>query len=437
MSKKKPLADRMRPENFEEYVGQEHIIGEGKLLRRAIQADALRSIILYGPPGVGKTSLASVISKMTKAIFVQLNATIAKKSDIVDVVEQAKKMEMGMGKKTILFIDEIHRFKKDQQDALLPFVENGTIILIGATTENPFFEVNRALLSRSTLFELKPLTNEDIKKALIKTIESEKGLREYNVSITEDALNHLVDVSNGDLRRAYNALELAVETTPPNEKGERIITLSIAEESIQKRAINYDKHGSEYYNIMSAFSKSMRGGDSTAALHWFARMLQAGEDPKAIMRRVITHAAEDVGLANPQALVVATAAMQALEFVGMPEARIPMSQAIIYICESPKSNAVYKAINQAIYDVENKPLGEVPLHLRDTHYEGAKQLSNGEGYIYPHNIPGNWVPQQYAPDNIHGLEYYQPTNNGTEAKIRQARKERLRKYEEYKNNLLK
>ncbi|AEO93341.1 clamp loader of DNA polymerase [Bacillus phage G] len=435
--KQKPLAHRMRPESLSEFIGQKHILGEGMLLRKAIEKDMLRSIIFYGPPACGKTSLAYVISKTTKSIFVQLNAVTAKKSDIMDVIDQAKKMEIGMGKKTILFLDEIHRFNKGQQDSLLPYVEDGTITLIGATTENPFFEINGALISRSTIFKLEPLSKKDIRDALVVAIDKEYS----DVNADLDALEHIADVANGDLRAAYNSLELAVLMSEPSEKSVadsdkllKRITLQIVEESSQKRAINYGKGDSNHYDIMSAFSKSMRGSDSTAALHWFARMLQAGEDPKAIMRRVMTHAAEDVGLANPQALVVATSAMTALEFTGMPEARIPMSQAIIYICESPKSNAVYRAIDRAINDVNNKELGEVPLSLRDTHYKGAKDFGHGEGYIYPHNIPGNWLPQQYAPDNIHGSDYYKPTNNGFEIKVKELRKRREDNYAKYKGH---
>lgn len=437
MNKQKPLAFRMRPNSLDTFIGQKHILGEGKLLRRAIEADMLKAIILYGPPGTGKTSLAHVVSKTTKSTFVQLNATTAKKSDITDVIDHAKKMEIGMGQKTILFLDEIHRFNKGQQDSLLAAVEDETIILIGATTENPFFEINSAILSRSTIFKLESLTTKEIKDALIVAIDKEYD----DVTFDEEALEHIANVANGDLRAAYNALELAVLTTEPSIKSAiedkllKKITLEVAEESIQKRVIKYDKGGSNHYDIMSAFSKSMRGGDSTAALHYFARMLQAGEDPKAIMRRVITHSAEDVGLANPQALVVATAAMQALEVTGIPEARIPMAQAIIYICESSKSNAVYKAISKAISDVENKELLDVPTHLRDTHYKGSKEFGHGEGYIYPHNIPFNWVPQQYAPDNIHGSDYYEPTNNGFESKVRQQRKQREENYEKYRNKM--
>lgn len=420
----KPLADRMRPNSIEDYVGQKHILGEGKLLRRAIKADMLKSIILWGPPGTGKTSLAHVISKATDARFVQLNATNAKKSDVVDVIEMAKQMLIGQQRKTILFIDEIHRFNKGQQDALLPAVEDGTIILIGATTENPSFEVNGALLSRSTLFKLELLKEEDIKYALSRAVEKEFP----SVEVLDEALNHIANVANGDLRTAYNAIELAILTTSP--RGEKItIRLHDAEESIQRRVIRYDKGGSNHYDIMSAFSKSLRGGDSSAALHYFARMIEAGEDPKAIVRRLITHSAEDVGLANPQALVVCTSAMQALQVIGMPEARIPISQAIIYVCESPKSNAVMQAISQAFHDVQTKPAGEVPVHLRDSHYPGAKQLGHGEGYVFPHALPGNFTPnQQYLPDNLVGASYYKPTNNGFEAKVRAMRKERVEKY---------
>lgn len=434
--KRRPLADRMVPENFDEYIGQKEIVGEGKLLRRAIEADMLRSLILYGPPGCGKTSLAKLISKMTKSIFVELNATDASKGDVKDVIEQAKKMYMGTEKKTILFIDEIHRFNKGQQDTLLPSVADGTITLIGATTENPYFEVNSALISRSTIFKLEPLTEEDIKEGLLRSLSSEKGLKDYNVVIQDEALDHFANISNGDLRPAYNALELAVLTTQPKD-GIIEITLEVAEDSIQQRSIRYDKGGSNHYDTMSAFIKSMRGGDATAALHYFARMIKAGEDPKALARRIIIHAAEDVGMANPQALVVATSAFTALEVCGITEGSIPLAEAIIYICESSKSNAVYNAIHQAFADVENKPLEEIPNSLRDTHYKGAKDYGNGKGYIYPHNIPGGWCPQQYAPDNIHNSNYYKPTNNGFEATVNKTRQQRLEKYQQWKDSFNK
>lgn len=431
----RPLAHRMRPETLEEYIGQKHILGEGKLLRRAIEADTLQSLILYGPPSCGKTSLSYVISKITDAVFVQLNATEAKKSDIVDVISMAKKRMLGQSRKTILFIDEIHRFNKGQQDALLPAVEDGTVILIGATTENPHFEVNAALLSRSRIFQLQPLEHNDIENAIFAALESPKGLKDYHVNISQESVDHISNVANGDLRAAYNALELAVLTTPKNDAGEINITLEIAEESIQKRVVRYDKGGSEHYNIMSAFSKSLRGGDSTAALHYFARMIKAGEDPKAIVRRLITHSAEDVGLANPQALVVCTAAFQALEVIGMPEARLVIGEAIVFVAESPKSNSIYNAVNKAFDDIRDKELMPVPIHLRDTHYPGARELGNGEGYLYPHNVPGNWIPQQYAPDNIHGSNYYVPTSNGSELKIRKLRDERIKNYKKLKGEL--
>lgn len=435
MNKCKPLADRMRPKSLDEFIGQSHILGENKLLRRAISSDFLQSLIFYGPSGVGKTSLANIISKSTDAVFVQLNATEAKKSDVVDVIEMAKKRMVGQSRKTILFIDEIHRFNKGQQDSLLRAVEDGTIIFIGATTENPYFEVNGALLSRSTIFKLEPLTVKEIRDALIVAID-----KEYNdVSFDLDALEHIANVSNGDLRTAYNALELAIKTTDYNcksvdDKPLKIITLEIAEDSIQKRAVRYDKGGSEHYNIMSAFSKSLRGGDSTAALYYFARMIKAGEDPKAIVRRLITHSAEDVGMANPQALVITTAAFQALQVIGMPEASLPISEAIIYVAESSKSNSVYIARNKAFHDVEHKELQDIPNHLKDAHYPGAKELGHGEGYLYSHNVPGNWVPQQYAPDNIHGSNYYVPTNNGFEATVKKKRKEQLETYKKLRGN---
>lgn len=429
---KRLLADRMRPETMNEYVGQQHIIGEGKLLRRAIEADLLRSIILTGPPGTGKTSLANVISKVTDCRFVKLDATEAKISDLRDVIEMAKNMLQGTNRKTIVFIDEIHRFKSNQQDVLLPSVEDGTIILIGATTENPYFEVNSALISRSTIFQLKPLEKEDIVKALLKAANSEKGLYEYLPIVTTEAYEHIADVANGDLRTAYNALELAVLTTKPDDNGVRVIDLAIAEDSIQRRAVRYDKGATEHYNIFSAFSKSLRGCATSASLYYMARMVEAGEDPKAIMRRVIAHASEDVGLANPQVLLTAIAAAQALDYVGWPEARLPMAQAIILLCESPKSNSVYNAINSAISDVKHKKLDEIPVHIRDDHDLVVRELGGREkkGYIYPHSIPGNYTPnQEYLPENLVGVDYYKPSNNGYEVNIKKFRNDRKENYD--------
>lgn len=415
-----PLADRVRPRTLEEFVGQEEIVGPGKLLRRAIEADQLRSVIFYGPPGTGKTTLAKVIANTTRGEFVQLNAVTSGVADIRQVTREARERQNHYGRKTILFIDEIHRFNKAQQDALLPFVEDGTIILIGATTENPYFEVNSALLSRSRIFALQPLTEEEITQLLKNALsDSERGLGMYRVQVEEKALDHLVKMARGDARSALNALELAVLTTPPDSRGIRQITLGVAEESIQKPAVLYDKQGDQHYDVISAFIKSMRGSDPDAALHWLARMLYAGEDPRFIARRLIVHAAEDVGMADPQALQVAVAAAQALEYVGMPEARIPLAQAVIYIATAPKSNAVYCAIDQALEDIKKRDVGRVPPHLRDAQYRGASQLGHGKGYRYPHDYPGNYVEQQYLPDPLLGTRYYNPTANGNEAKVRE------------------
>ena len=418
-----PLADRIRPRTLEEFVGQEAIVGPGKLLRRAIEGDQLRSVIFYGPPGTGKTTLAKVIANTTKGEFVQLNAVTSGVADIRQVTKDARERQNHYGRKTILFVDEIHRFNKAQQDALLPFVEDGTIILIGATTENPYFEVNSALLSRSRVFALQPLTGGEITQLLKNALsDPERGLGMYRVQVEEKALEHLVKTARGDARSALNALELAVLTTSPDPQGIRQITLSVAEESIQKPAVLYDKQGDQHYDVISAFIKSMRGSDPDAALHWLARMLYAGEDPRFIARRLIVHASEDVGLADPQALQVAVAAAQALEYAGMPEARIPLAQAVIYIATAPKSNAVICAIDQALEDIEKRDVGRVPIHLRDANYRGASQLGHGKGYLYPHDYPGNYVEQQYLPDPLLGTRYYNPTANGNEAKVR----ERLR-----------
>ncbi len=416
-----PLAMRMRPRNLDEFLGQEHIIGPGKVLRRAIESDRLSSLIFHGPPGCGKTALAAVIARRTKAHFEQLNAVTSGVADLRRVIKEARERQGMYGRKTILFIDEIHRFNKAQQDALLPYVEDGTVILIGATTENPYFEVNPPLVSRSRVFAFKALTEEQVKKALRRALEDrERGLGKYRVQVDQEAMDHLVRVANGDARSALNALELAVTTTEPGEDGVRRITLEVAVDSIQKRAIRYDKDGDAHYDTISAFIKSMRGSDPDATLYWLARMLYAGEDPRFIARRMVIHAAEDVGLADPQALVVAVAAAQAVEYVGLPEARIPMAQAAIYIATAPKSNSVYRGIEAAMKDVGEKRTGDVPLHLRDSHYKGAAKLGHGKGYRYPHDYPGNWVDQPYLPKNLQGkVRYYQPSCNGYERELRQ------------------
>lgn len=428
LGKNAPLALRMQPRSLDEYVGQEHIVGEGKLLRRAIQADQLSSAIFYGPPGTGKTALAKVIASTTAAEFIQLNAVSASISDIRKIIEEAGE-RLGMWqKKTILFIDEIHRFNKAQQDALLPAVEQGIITLIGATTENPYFEVNGALLSRSLVFSLHPLKREDILEIMQRALKDrERGLGNLQVTISSDALEHIIDVAQGDARRALNALELAALTTAPDGEGKRKITLEIAEESIQQRAVLYDKSGDQHYDVISAFIKSLRGSDPDAALHWFSRMLAAGEDPRFIARRMIILAAEDIGLADPQALLIANGAADALEYVGLPEARLALAEAVIYLACAPKSNSVIKALDRAQADVQRKPLLPVPAHLRDAHYPGAKQLGHGRDYKYPHDFPGNYVAQQYLPDNLVGVKYYRPGEKGFEKHLRERLAAKVRK----------
>ncbi|KNZ70219.1 ATPase AAA [Thermincola ferriacetica] len=418
LKKEAPLAVRMRPRTLDEFVGQEQIVGPGKLLRRAIEADQLSSVIFYGPPGTGKTTLAKVIANTTKAFFVQVNAVTSGVAELREVIQNAKE-RLGMyGQRTILFIDEIHRFNKSQQDALLPYVEDGTIILIGATTENPYFEVNAPLRSRSRIFKFESLSNDDIRKLLWRALQDkEAGLGNYKVDLTEEALEHLVDISSGDARTALNALELAVLTTAPDEKGVRKITLEVAEESIQKRAVLYDKSGDYHYDVISAFIKSIRGSDPDAALYWYARMTHAGEDQRFIVRRLIVHASEDIGMADPQAMLMAHAAWNALETVGMPEARIPIAQCIIYLATAPKSNSVICAVDKALADAEKERAGEVPPHLRDTHYKGARELGH-KGYLYPHDYPGHYVDQQYMPDNLVGRQYYHPSDQGLEVEIK-------------------
>ncbi|MBS6194702.1 MAG: replication-associated recombination protein A [Clostridiales bacterium] len=424
-----PLASRMRPVTLEEVVGQEHIIGKGKLLYRAIKADKLGSVIFYGPPGTGKTTLAKVVANTTSAEFTQLNATTAGKKDMEEVVKEAQN-RLGMyGRKTILFVDEIHRFNKSQQDYLLPFVEDGTLVLIGATTENPYFEVNGALISRSIIFELRPLEKEDIRKLLIRAVtDTEKGLGSYEAEITEEALDFLADISGGDARAALNAIELGVLTTERSSDGKIHIDLETASECIQKRVVRYDKTGDQHYDTISAFIKSMRGSDPDAAVYYLAKMLYAGEDIKFISRRIMICAAEDVGMADPQALVVAAAAAQAVERIGMPEAQIILAEAVNYIATAPKSNASCNSVFAALESVRNKKT-TVPPHLQDAHYKGAAKLGHGVGYRYAHDYPEHYVKQQYLPSEIEGERFYIPTDLGYEKQAGE-RIRRLRSREE-------
>ena len=404
--KEEPLASRMRPSTINEIVGQQHILGKGKLLRRMIEADRLRSIILYGPPGTGKTSIANVIANTTKSKFVPINATNSGKKEMSEVIEQAIHEKHSTGKKTILFIDEIHRFNKSQQDFLLPFVENGTVILIGATTENPYFEINKALISRSSIFELYPLTKDEIKQYLIKALnDKERGMGEYHAEINDDALDYLTVITGGDLREALNTLELAVLTTPKTDD-KILINLDIIRECVQKRATKYDKDSDSHYDTISAFIKSMRGSDPDATLYYLARMLYAGEDIKFIARRIMICAAEDVGLADPNALIVATNASLAVERLGMPEARIILSEAALYIAKAPKNNSAYLAIDKALDFVKNNPDYEIQNYLKDSHYQDASKLNHGIGYKYPHDYPGHFVKQQYLPDKIKNEKFY-------------------------------
>ena len=423
--KESPLASRMRPKALNEVVGQRHIIGEGKMLYRAIQADKLGSVIFYGPPGTGKTTLAKVIANTTSARFVQLNATTAGKKDMEEAVKEAQD-QMGMyGKKTILFIDEIHRFNKGQQDYLLPFVEDGTVTLIGATTENPYFEVNGALLSRSIIFELKSLEKEDIAQLLERAVTDEVcGMGSYGAILEEEARDFLADIAGGDARAALNAVELAVLTTPRGEDGVIRIDLETASECIQKRVVRYDKTGDQHYDTVSAFIKSLRGSDPDAAVYYLAKMLYVGEDIRFIARRLMISAAEDVGNADPQALTLAVSASLAVERVGMPEAQIILAQAAAYIAGAPKSNAACQAIFHAVESVKNVKT-TVPVHLQDAHYRGAAKLGRGTGYLYPHDYEEHYVRQQYLPDEIAGSVFYEPTGLGEEEKIRE-RLSRLR-----------
>ncbi|MCM1388111.1 MAG: replication-associated recombination protein A [Bacillus sp. (in: Bacteria)] len=420
MEKESPLAARLRPVTLDEVVGQQHIIGKDKLLYRAIMADKISSIIFYGPPGTGKTTLAKVIANTTSAEFTQINATVAGKKDMEAVVEQAKNVSGMYGKKTILFIDEIHRFNKGQQDYLLPFVEDGTIILIGATTENPYFEVNGALISRSIIFELKPLSEEDIKTLLLRAVyDKEKGMGAYDAVIDEDAVDFLAELSGGDARHALNAVELGIMTTNRSEDGKIHITLKVAEECIQKRVIRYDKSGDSHYDTISAFIKSMRGSDPDAAVYYLGRMLYAGESVAFIARRIMICASEDVGNADPNALTVAVSASLAVERVGMPEAQIILAQAASYVACAPKSNSCSQGIFEVMETVERTGNLPIPTHLQDAHYKGAAKLGHGTGYLYAHDYPNHYVNQQYLPYELNGREFYRPSGNGYEVKIKE------------------
>lgn len=414
-----PLADRLRPNKLEEFIGQKHIIGEDKLLSRIIKSDKMKSIILYGPPGTGKTTLARIISNTTNMNFEKINAVTSGIKEIREIINRSEELLGMYDKRTILFIDEIHRFNKAQQDALLPYVENGTIILIGATTENPYFEVNKALLSRSMIFKFEPLDETDIMKLIKRALIDEKGFGMYNIKMEEEAIRYLASISNGDARIALNTLELAISTTDIDEEGCISINKEIINYCVQERNLRYDKNSDEHYDTISAFIKSMRGSDPDAALHYMAKMLYCGEDPKYIARRIIICASEDVGNADPNALNVAINAFKAVEIIGMPECRIPLAQAVTYIASAPKSNSSYYAIKKAMNDIENDRLDEIPLHLRDKSYSGAKEIGHGKGYKYPHDYEGNYVKQQYMPDNLLKVKYYHPTSNGYEKIIKE------------------
>ena len=416
--KESPLASRLRPTTLDEVVGQQHIIGKDKLLYRAIKADKLSSVIFYGPPGTGKTTLAKVIANTTSAEFTQINATVAGKKDMEEVVNKAKELKGMYQKRTILFIDEIHRFNKGQQDYLLPFVEDGTIILIGATTENPYFEVSGALLSRSSVFELRPLSQEEVETLILRAVQDEKkGMGSYHAVIEEDALHFLADLAGGDARSALNAVELGILTTPRSEDGMIHITLEVASECIQKRVVRYDKTGDNHYDTISAFIKSMRGSDPDAAVYYLAKMLYAGEDIKFIARRIMICASEDVGNADPMALNVAVSAAQAVERIGMPEAQIILSQAVLYVATAPKSNSACNAVFAAMDNVK-KYKTTVPVHLQDAHYKGSAKLGHGIGYKYAHDYPNHYVKQQYLPDEIKDAVFYEASDNGYEQTIK-------------------
>lgn len=412
-----PLADRMRPRTLDEFIGQRHLVGEGRLLRRAIEADRLTSSIFYGPPGCGKTTLASIIARATSAAFVQLNAVTSGVADVRDVLKAAKERRMLTGQATYLLLDECHRWSKAQSDSILPAIEGGSIRFIGSTTENPMVAMTPAIVSRCRVFQFFPLTEADVMSAMGRALaDPERGFGKLAVDMAPEAMRHIAHVANGDVRMALGAVELAVLTTPAGADGKIHVDLAVAEESIQKPMLRCDE--SLYYDMLSAFCKSLRGSDSDAALAWFARLLYAGVDPRLIMRRVLAHASEDVGMANPIAMLQAAAAAQDLEFMGMPEARLPMAQAIIAVCESPKSNSVSAAVDAALADAAKGGFGPVPLHLRDTHYAGSDRLGSGKGYLYPHDFPGHWVRQEYMPPEVRGRTYYHPTEMGHEDVIR-------------------
>lgn len=420
-----PLADRMRPKTLNDFLGQEHIVGKGKLLRRAIETDSLTSSIFFGPPGTGKTTLAWIIAQTTGAAFEKLNAVSSGVKEVREVIEQAESRLKLYGKATYLLLDECHRWSRTQSDAILPALEKGIIRFVGSTTENPFIAMSGAIVSRCRIFEFKQLDKKDVIKALHRAInDNENGLGKYNVQSRDEAINHIASLSNGDVRSALNALELGVLSTKPNEDGEVVFDLEVAEESIQHRASPCDD--TQFYDMLSAFCKSLRGSDSDAALLWSARMIQAGVDARIIARRLIAHASEDVGMANPNAMLQAIAAAQSIELIGMPEARLSLAQAIIYICESPKSNSVCMAIDSAIADAKDKINQPVPMHLRDTSYRGAEKLGNGKGYKYAHDYPGSYVVQQYVPDDMVGVRYYNPSEQGYESKIKQNKASRVK-----------
>ena len=417
----------MAPRSLDEFVGQEHLVGENKPLRRVIEEDLLTSLIFYGPPGTGKTALARIIAAGTEAQFIRLNAVTAGVKDVRAVMDDAKKTKAGWGKKTVLFIDEIHRFNKAQQDTLLPAVEEGLVYLIGATTENPFFSIIPPLLSRSLLFTFESLSSEAVEKLLIRAlVDQERGLGDYKVGINKEALDYLVQISDGDARAALNALEMAVKHNPDFKKSganenhpQSLLTLEQVKDTVQRRSLKYDPDGDYHYNIISAFIKSIRGSDPDAALYWLARMLESGEDPLFIARRIIISASEDIGNADPQALSVAVAASWAVQQIGLPEGRIPLAQAVTYLATAPKSNAAYLGINEAIAEVKDAPNRKVPPHLRDASYKGASQLGHGKGYLYPHDFPGHFVPQQYLPGGMEGKRFYRPGDQGCEKEIKE------------------